>query len=225
MSTRAQAKSLIEMGRITVNGKVLKKAGDLIARTDEIHVDSPGFVGRGAFKLTAALEKFSVEIEGKTLMDIGASTGGFTEVLLRRGAAKVFAIDVGRDQLAERLRVDPRVENMEGTHFLDVNFFAPLDGAVVDLSFISITRVIDHIYNQLAPKAWVVALIKPQFEAGPQRMPKDGVIKDAKLRATILEEVKEKITTAGFTIREVIDSPIEGKSGNHEYLAWLSKES
>lgn len=224
MSTRAQAKSLIEMGRITVNGKVLRKAGDLIARTDEIHVDSPGFVGRGAFKLTAALEKFPVEIEGKTLMDIGASTGGFTEVLLRQGAAKVFAIDVGRDQLAEKLRADPRVENMEGTHFLDVNFFAPLDGAVVDLSFISITRVIDHIYNQLAPKAWVVALIKPQFEAGPQRMPKDGVIKDAKLRATILEEVKEKITAAGFTIREVIDSPIEGKSGNHEYLAWLSKE-
>jgi 23S rRNA (cytidine1920-2'-O)/16S rRNA (cytidine1409-2'-O)-methyltransferase len=221
--TRAQAKSLIEMGRVSVNGKILKKAGDLISPDDVIIVDSPGFVGRGAFKLEAALKEFSIHIEGKTFLDVGASTGGFTEILLREGAAKVFAVDVGRDQLAQKLRLNPKVENMEGTHILDVNFFIPIEGAVIDLSFISLTKVMSHIVNLIAAGADVVALIKPQFEAGLERIPKDGVIKDENLRQVILEEVLAHFTTLGLMIKKVIDSPIEGKNGNHEYLAWLQK--
>ncbi len=211
------------MGRVSINGKALTKAGELVDEGADFVVDSPDYVGRGAFKLEAALEQFKVSAQNKTLIDIGASTGGFTEVLLRAGAKKVFAVDVGRGQLAEKLKADPRVENMEATHILDVNFLMPVDGAVIDLSFISLTKVIGHVQTLLAPGAFVIALVKPQFEAGLDRLPKDGVVKDEGVRQEILREVISACENNGFTYHQMIDSPIEGKTGNREWLVYLTR--
>lgn len=224
VSTRSQAKSLIEMGRVQSLGKVLSKAGLLVASDIELTVESPDYVGRGAFKLEAALKEFNVTVADKSLIDIGASTGGFTEVLLRHGAAKVFAVDVGREQLAEKLKLNPKVENMEGTHILDVQFLVPLEGAVMDLSFISLTKVMPHVFTLLAPGAWVIALVKPQFEAGLARLPKDGVVKDETVRTEILQEVLAHFSSVGFQVRATIDCPVEGKTGNREWLTYLVKD-
>lgn len=223
IATRAQAKSLIELGRVSINGKAISKAGELVEEDAEFVVDSPDYVGRGAFKLEAALEQFKISVSDKTLIDIGASTGGFTEVLLRAGAKKVFAVDVGRGQLAEKLRADPRVDNMEATHILDVNFILPVDGAVIDLSFISLTKVIAHVHTLLSSGAFVIALVKPQFEAGLERLPKDGVVKDEGVRQEILREVISSCEVNGFTFHQTIDSPIEGKTGNREWLVYLTR--
>ncbi len=211
------------MGRVSINGKALTKAGELVDQEADFVVDSPDYVGRGAFKLEAALEHFKVSALDKTLIDIGASTGGFTEVLLRAGAKKVFAVDVGRGQLAEKLKADLRVENMEATHILDLNFLMPVDGAVIDLSFISLTKVIGHVQTLLAPGAFVIALVKPQFEAGLERLPKDGVVKDEGVRQEILREVISACENNGFTYHQMIDSPIEGKTGNREWLVYLTR--
>ncbi|MBY0516533.1 MAG: TlyA family RNA methyltransferase [Bacteriovoracaceae bacterium] len=221
--TRAQAKSLIEMGRVKANNKLITKAGELVESDSIFEVDSPGFVGRGAFKLEGALKEFQVSIQDKTFIDVGASTGGFTEILLREGAKKVFAVDVGRDQLADKLKSDPRVENMESTHILDVNFLVPVQGAVIDVSFISLTKIMTHVKTLIEEGGWIIALIKPQFEAGTKRLPKDGVIKDDKIRDEILNETLSHFREIGLEVRKVIDCPIEGKTGNREYLAHLIK--
>lgn len=222
VASRSQAKSLIEKGEITVNGVVLKKAGDLISSEDDIKVNTPLFVGRGAFKLLHALEEFKISVKDSIYLDVGASTGGFTEILLEKGARKVYAIDVGHDQLAQKLRSDTRVVNLEGTNIKDLHSLPELaDGAVMDLSFISITKILDNVKILLKPNAPLIALIKPQFEAGKERLPKDGVIKDSKVQNDILKEVTNFAVASGWTLKAVTDSPIEGKSGNKEFLAFL----
>jgi 23S rRNA (cytidine1920-2'-O)/16S rRNA (cytidine1409-2'-O)-methyltransferase len=222
VASRSQAKSLIEKGDVLVNGKVLLKASELIEDYSEIKIKAPLYVGRGAFKLEKALEEFQVLIQDKILLDIGASTGGFTEVLLMRGARKVYAIDVGHDQLAHKLREDSRVINLEGINVRELKDLPELaDGAVMDLSFISITKVLDAVKNLLRQESFLIALIKPQFEAGVERLPKDGVIKDIKVREQILNEVLEFATKSGWRVEKTILSPIEGKSGNTEYLSLL----
>jgi 23S rRNA (cytidine1920-2'-O)/16S rRNA (cytidine1409-2'-O)-methyltransferase len=224
VSSRSQAKSLIEKGDVTCNGQVLKKAGELIEVSSEIVINVPLFVGRGAFKLEKALESFKLNVQDKVCLDVGASTGGFTEVLLLNGAKKVYAIDVGHDQLAKKLREDARVINMEGTNIRELSTLPELaDGAVMDLSFISITKVLENVFKLLRPQGFLMALVKPQFEAGLERLPKDGVIKDEKVRAEILNEVIEFAETHGWIHHETISSPIEGKNGNHEYLSHFSK--
>jgi len=224
VSTRSQAKSLIENGDVTVNGVVIRKAGELIDPNAKIDIKAQLFVGRGAFKLVKALDAFMIEPAGKTCLDVGASTGGFTEVLLNHGATKVYAIDVGHDQLAAKLRTDPRVVNLEGTNIKDfVTLHDPADLAVMDLSFISITKVLDAVANLLKPKGVLIALVKPQFEAGRERLPKDGVIKDAKVQNTVLGEVVSFAKANGWVHHGTIDSPIEGKSGNKEFLCLFSK--
>lgn len=222
VASRSQAKSLIEKGDVLINGKVLMKVSELIDEDDLIEVKAPLYVGRGAFKLEKALEEFKVLIEGKILLDVGASTGGFTEVLLLKGAAKVYAIDVGHDQLAKKLREDSRVINLEGTNIRELKDLPELgDGAVMDLSFISISKVLDAVKNLLNPQAFLIALIKPQFEAGVERLPKDGVIKDEKMREQILKEVLDFASHSGWRVEKTIMSPIEGKSGNVEYLSLM----
>jgi 23S rRNA (cytidine1920-2'-O)/16S rRNA (cytidine1409-2'-O)-methyltransferase len=148
-STRAQAKSLIEMDRVQVNGIFVKKAGLMVGDEDELVVNSPDYVGRGAFKLEAAIREFQLNVLGLRMIDVGSSTGGFTEILLRSGACEVLAVDVGTDQMVSKLKDDPRVISREGTHILDVVVDEPYDGAVIDLSFISISKVIAHIKTLL----------------------------------------------------------------------------
>jgi 23S rRNA (cytidine1920-2'-O)/16S rRNA (cytidine1409-2'-O)-methyltransferase len=222
VSTRSQAKSLIENGDVTVNGVVIKKAGELIDVDANIEVRSELYVGRGALKLEKALSEFGVPVSGKVFLDVGASTGGFTEVLLNHGATKVYAIDVGHDQLAPKIRTDSRVVNMEGTNIKEIDSLPELaHGAVMDLSFISITKVLDKVKELLHPGADLIALVKPQFEAGRERLPKDGVIKDKKVQDDVLREVNEFAIQTGWIYKGTIDSPIEGKSGNKEFLSWF----
>lgn len=224
VSSRSQAKSLIENGDVTVNGNVLKKAGELIDPASEIVVNSKLFVGRGALKLARALEVFRIDVKGKIFLDIGASTGGFTEVLLEQGAEKVYAIDVGHDQLAAKLRNDSRVINLEGTNIKDLSSLPDLaDGAVMDLSFISVTKVLESVKGLLKSGADLMILVKPQFEAGKERLPKDGVIKDSKVQQAVLDEVITFASSHGWGHLESIDSPIEGKAGNREFLSWFRK--
>lgn len=224
VSSRSQAKSLIEKGDVKVSGVVIRKAGELVEPDADISLPSELFVGRGAFKLKKALEEFNVDVTGKVFLDVGASTGGFTEILLSAGAVKVYAIDVGRDQLAEKIKTDPRVINLEGTNIKDLQSLPDLaDGAVMDLSFISITKVLASVRNLLKPGAFLVALVKPQFEVGPERLPKDGVVKDNSLREQALKEINEFAEANGWRLHSSIVSPIEGKSGNVEYLSLFSR--
>lgn len=225
VSSRSQAKSLIEKGDVLVNGKPLKKSGELIDIESEIQISAPLYVGRGAFKLEKALEEFKINPQDMIAVDIGASTGGFTEVLLINGAKKVYAIDVGHDQLAPKLREDSRVVNLEGTNIRDLESLdEPADLAVMDLSFISITKVLGNTFKLLTPKGKLIALVKPQFEAGIERLPKDGVIKDDKVRQDILNEVISFAQKNGWIHHQTILSPIEGKSGNTEFLSLFSKD-
>lgn len=222
VASRSQAKSLIEKGDVLVDGHVLKKASELISPTSKIEINVPLFVGRGAFKLAKALEEFEISIEEKIILDVGASTGGFTEILLMKGAAKVYAIDVGHDQLAAKLKLNPKVVNLEGTNIKDLTSLPDMgDGAVMDLSFISITKVLSSVKNLLKPNSFLMALVKPQFEAGIERLPKDGVVKDEVVRNQILNEVVEFAKSNGWTHLKTILSPIQGKSGNVEYLVYF----
>ncbi len=224
VATRSQAKSMIENGDVTVNGKVSKRPGEIFDSESDIQVNAPLFVGRGALKLEEALKQFKISVTNKVFLDVGASTGGFTEVLLNHGAQKVYAIDVGHDQLADKIKNDPRVINMEGTNVRHLTSLPELaDAAVMDLSFISITKVLDAVKLLLKPDGDLIALIKPQFEAGTDRLPKDGVIKDAKTQKTVLNEVVTFAVSNGWIHHQTINSPIEGKSGNKEFLAWFTR--
>lgn len=224
VTSRSQAKSMIDNGDVTCNGVVLKKAGAMVPVDSEIVITAKIYVGRGAFKLEGALKEFNIPVDGLVMLDVGASTGGFTEVMLNNGAQKVYAIDVGHDQLAAKLRQDPRVINMEGINIRELNELPELaDGAVMDLSFISITKVLENVAKLLKPKANLVALIKPQFEAGKERVPSHGVIRDEKLRKEILREVLAFAESHGWKTLKVMDSPIEGKTGNLEFLVHWKK--
>lgn len=225
VASRSQAKSLIEKGDVVVDGVILKKSSELIDPESKIEIKVPLFVGRGAFKLEKALDEFKISVEGLLMLDVGASTGGFTEILLMKGAIKVYAIDVGHDQLAKKLREDSRVINLEGTNIRELSTLPELaDGAVMDLSFISITKVLEAVKNLLKPGAFLMALVKPQFEAGLERLPKDGVIKDERVRSEILNEVTTFAKSNGWTHLGTTLSPIEGKNGNVEYLVHLKRD-
>lgn len=224
VASRSQAKSLIEKGDVFVNGVQLKKTSELISMEDEIEIKAPIFVGRGAFKLEKALEDFKLAVKDLVFLDVGASTGGFTEVLLQHGARKVYAIDVGHDQLAQKLRTDERVVNLEGTNIRELSSLPELaDGAVMDLSFISITKVLENVRALLRPGSSLMALVKPQFEAGVERLPKDGVVKDEKVRQEILAEVISFAEAHGWKWLETQVSPIQGKTGNVEFLVHFKK--
>lgn len=223
VKTRSQAKSLIEKGDVLVNGKRKTKAGELFSPDEEFNITSKIYVGRGAFKLEKALEIFSISVKDLTILDVGASTGGFTQVLLENGAKKVFAIDVGRDQLDPDLRADPRVINLEGVNIKDLDLTEFSDGAVIDLSFISVTKVLAKVKSLLKPETFVIILVKPQFEVGIERLPKDGVVKDRGLQETVLREIETFSRSLGFNVLGSIDSPIEGKLGNREFLTYLKR--
>jgi 23S rRNA (cytidine1920-2'-O)/16S rRNA (cytidine1409-2'-O)-methyltransferase len=192
----------------------------------EVVGDEKRWVSRGALKLLAALEAFPVELAGKSVLDVGSSTGGFTEVALAAGAASVVALDVGRAQLHESLQRHPRVVSMEQTNFrlLDTaELGGPFPAIVADLSFISLCAVAQKLVAAAADDADLIVLVKPQFEAGKKQVPRGGVVRDQPIRETAVRKVIECLETAGLGARGLIRSPIEGGDGNIEYLLWLRK--
>lgn len=219
--SRAKAQEAIAAGCVTIDGRVLRKASEAIAETAEIAA-TPLYpwVSRGGVKLEAALEAFGFDPGGTTCLDLGASTGGFTEVLLARGAAKVYAVDVGHGQLHERLRDDPRVASSEGTDArrLAAADFDPLPNFITcDLSFISLKLVLPYVFDLAARPAKLVCLIKPQFEAGPAFVVK-GIVKDEAAQQRASDDIAELCRAAGWQIVGVIPSPIAGGDGNREFL-------
>jgi len=220
--TRSRARSLIIAGRVRVDGRPATKPGTAFAAGAVLEVERPRpFVGRGGEKLEAALEAFSLDVSGARALDVGSSTGGFTDCLLQRGAAQVVALDVGYGQLALSLRDDPRVTVVERTNFRSVGPGAlgdPFDVVTIDASFISVLAMLDRARAFATPDAAIVTLVKPQFEAGRERMGSQGVVRDPAVRADILREVRAGMLALGLVPVAVVASPLAGPAGNAEFF-------
>jgi 23S rRNA (cytidine1920-2'-O)/16S rRNA (cytidine1409-2'-O)-methyltransferase len=230
--SRERARALILAGQVRVGGQTVTKAGTAVAPDADITLDSRDhpYVGRGGLKLAHALDAFAIEVPGRTALDIGASTGGFTDVLLQRGARRVIALDVGHGQLDWKLRNDPRVAVMEGVNarFLSPGVLAQegaspasADIVTIDVSFISLTHILPVVPALLAPGADVVALVKPQFEAGRREVGKGGIVRDAAVHARVLAEVTAAADALGLERAGLVESPITGMEGNREFLMHL----
>lgn len=224
ISTRSQAQLFIKEGKVLVSNVKITKPSQKFNDSVKVEINSTeSYVGRGGYKLKAATEAFGINFKNKIVADIGASTGGFTDYALQNGAEKVYAVDVGHDQLAEKLKQDARVTNMEGVDVRQLkNLPEKVDLAVVDLSYISIRLTLENIFNLIKENGIVICLFKPQFEAGKGIVPKDGVIKDEKLRENILQNFLEWCEKQNYKSPKIIKSPIFGKDGNVEYLACFS---
>jgi 23S rRNA (cytidine1920-2'-O)/16S rRNA (cytidine1409-2'-O)-methyltransferase len=228
--TRAKAQARVIAGEVVVNDQRVDKPGTKVARAALIRLKGDGlkWVSRGGLKLAGALDQFGIKAQGRVCLDVGASTGGFTDVLLQSGALLVHAIDVGRGQLHEKLRQDPRVRNLEQTHIVKLppNALEPLpDLGVVDVSFISLKQVLPAMARQLAPACEVIALVKPQFEVGREHVGKGGIVKDEAARARALDDVAVAAVTLGFQERGRMKSPITGTDGNVEFLLYVTRQS
>ncbi len=229
--TRSQARALIMAGKVRRGDEGLDKPGKTYPEGMDLHVVAPPrYVGRGGEKLERFLDTYDLPLEGSTVLDIGASTGGFTDCVLQRGAAAVTCVDVGHGQLHARLRADPRVTNLEkvnARHLTPEGLPHPLyDGIVMDLSFISLRRVLPPAWSVLRPGGWLVALVKPQFEATRQEAARGaGVIKDPQIRERVLEEVRTFALESlpGASLIGTVDSPIRGADGNREFLVGLRR--
>lgn len=224
--TRARAQAAIAAGKVRVNGRVVRKAalrvdGDADIRGEAAHP----WVGRGALKLAHALDVSGIGVEGALCLDVGASTGGFTEVLLARGAARVVAVDVGREQLHPRLRRDARVTSLEGrdARGLTRADTGRPDVVVCDASFIALHKVLEVPLGLAREGAALVALVKPQFEAGPDAVGRGGVVRDAAARERALSEACAWLASVGWEVEGVTDSPVTGRGGNREYLLWARR--
>lgn len=228
--SRERAKALIMAGQVYVKNQKCDKAGMMISE-DETEVEIRGeqlkYVSRGGLKLEKAMAQFPITLDNKTAMDIGASTGGFTDCMLQNGAKKVFSVDVGYGQLAWKLRQDPRVVNMERTN---IRYVTPddingeyIDFASIDVSFISLRLVLPVAYNLLSENGEIAALIKPQFEAGRSQVGKKGVVRDKRVHFEVIRSVLDFAAETGFEIHGLTFSPVKGPEGNIEYLAYLRK--
>jgi 23S rRNA (cytidine1920-2'-O)/16S rRNA (cytidine1409-2'-O)-methyltransferase len=228
--SRESAQRLIMAGRVRVNSRPAAKPDLRVDSTAEIAVvgAQPEYASRGGYKLAAALDHFVLGVEGRHALDVGASTGGFTDVLLKRGAAHVIALDVGYGQLAERLRTDPRVTVFDRTNirYVEVKHlpYRP-DLVVIDTSFISLRLVLPAMLRVVADAADIIALVKPQFEVGKGKVGKGGIVRDEALRREALDGVLKFASGIGLKIIGVIESPIKGASGNQEFLAALHYSS
>lgn len=225
--SRARAVALIHEGGVLVGGEVVRDAACNVSR--EVHIellkeDIP-WVSRAGLKLDHALTHWNISAEGTTCLDVGASTGGFTQVLISRGAKLVFAVDVGTNQLAPLLRSDPRIISMEQTHILELphSKIPRVDLAVVDVSFISLTKIIPHVTQFIKTGGGIVALIKPQFEVGKDVIDQNkGVVRDATLQEKIVDDIKTQFERCGLHVIGTTDSPIEGGDGNKEFLIYAT---
>ncbi|AWB24056.1 TlyA family RNA methyltransferase [Methylobacterium currus] len=224
--SRARAQAAIEAGLVRADGAVVRRASDLIARGAALVAEAPHpYVSRGGLKLAAALDAFGLDPSGRVCLDLGASTGGFTDVLLRRGAAFVHAVDVGRGQLHPSLAGDPRVSALEATDARSLTPFPePPSLLVIDVSFISLRLVLPPVIPLLAPGAALAALIKPQFEAGREHVGRGGLVRDEAVRDEVCARIGALVASLGFTIRGLIPSPVEGGDGNREFLIGAVRE-
>lgn len=229
VETRAKAQSLILAGQVFSEQQRLDKAGQLVPVDISLTIrERMPFVSRGGLKLSAALDHFKLDVTNLTCLDIGASTGGFTDCLLQRGATRVVALDVGHGLLAWKLRQDPRVEvreNINARYLQPDDFILRFDLVVVDVSFISLTKILPVIPDLVQPKAIIITLIKPQFEVGRNEIGKGGIVRDEAAQKRVVEEITVFATSLGLHPRGVIDSPILGADGNREFLACFDLEN
>jgi 23S rRNA (cytidine1920-2'-O)/16S rRNA (cytidine1409-2'-O)-methyltransferase len=229
--SRSMAVELIKDGRIKINGKIITKNSEQIDENSEIELlgDEKQYVGRGGLKLEEALNKFKIDPAGLVVLDVGASTGGFTECLLRQGAKRVYAVDVGTDQLAPELKNDPRVVSLEKTDIRDVksgqgrSLSEKADLAVIDVSFISLELILKNVVSLIKKDGKIIALVKPQFETEKKDKNKSGVVKNEELQKQALEKVKKYCEKINLKVLGEIDSPILGGSGNKEYFLLLQE--
>jgi 23S rRNA (cytidine1920-2'-O)/16S rRNA (cytidine1409-2'-O)-methyltransferase len=228
VSSRARAEEIIKNDGVIVNGKLINKTGKKIPLDSNIELiaEELPWVSRGALKLLHAFETWNSNVEHKIFIDIGASTGGFTEVLLSMNVSKVYCVDVGKDQLHPRIKNDKRIVNLEKTHIRELTTqLVPerVHGCVIDVSFISLTKVFPFIHSFLQENAEIYALVKPQFEVGKANIGKGGIVKNKKLHQQCIEDLFAVAKVNQLTYIDHIPSPILGKDGNHEYLMYLKK--
>ncbi|WP_290911679.1 TlyA family RNA methyltransferase [Eubacterium sp.] len=228
--SREKAKALIMAGIVYVNNQKVDKAGFELKEGDvlEVRGKTLQYVSRGGLKLEKAMQEFPITLEGKVCMDVGASTGGFTDCMLQNGAVKVYSVDVGYGQLAWKLRTDERVVNLERTNFRYVTreqIPDEIDFASVDVSFISLKHILPNLNTLLAPDGQAVCLIKPQFEAGKEKVGKKGVVRDLNVHLEVVENVINLAVENGFSVMGLQFSPIKGPEGNIEYLIYLNKSA
>ncbi len=226
-ASRARAVAAIRAGLVTADGRAVERPADLVALDARIEASAPHpYVSRGGLKLAAALDAFGLDPRDRICLDVGASTGGFTDVLLRRGATHVTALDVGRDQLHASLRAQPRVTSLEGT---DIRTLDPAalgqapDLLTVDVSFIALRLVLPPTVAMMADGAALVALIKPQFEAGRERVGRGGIVRDEAVHAAVCDEVRACLEGFGLDVLGLVPSPVEGGDGNREFLIGARK--
>ena len=229
VESRERGHALILAGQILVNGQKQDKAGSLVPEDAELRIlgEVLPYVSRGGLKLAAALKEFGLSAHGKVALDVGASTGGFTDCLLQHGAKKVYAVDVGYGQMAWKIRQDPRVVTIERVNIRAIEpalVPEPVDIAVIDVSFISLEKVVPAILQFLRPGAELVALIKPQFEVGREQVGKGGIVRDEAARQAAVERIKLFVQEHGFDVKGVISSPITGQDGNVEFLIYAVKQ-
>lgn len=228
VSTRVRAEKIIREVGVKVNGKLVTKTGKrfpIDCQIEMIEEEIP-WVSRGALKLIEAINHWNPQIKDGVFMDIGASTGGFTEVLLSNGAKKVFCVDVGRDQLHHRIDEDERTVNLEKTHVRELTpklITESVDGCVIDVSFISLEKILPFIHSFIKEGGFVIALVKPQFEVGKKNLGKGGIVKDKKLYPQVIKQITSTAKLNNLNYIEHIDSPILGGDGNKEFLMLLKK--
>ncbi len=223
VSSRSQAESYVRLGQVKVNGRAASKSGQMVSEADEIVLAAQEqYVGRAALKLKSAAEIFKLDFKGKTVLDVGSSTGGFTQYALLQGASKVFAVDVGTDQLHPSLRGDMRIELHEKTDIRDFVTDEHIDMVVGDVSFISLREILPHVATLVDAKTDIVAMVKPQFEAGQSSLKHKGVIKNDAMRREILKDF-ENWTQQYFFIKAKADSAVAGSKGNLERFYLLRK--
>lgn len=226
-SSREKSKQAIEMGRVKVDGKIVSKPSLECEEDCQISALPFEFVSRGGFKLQSAIENFNINLKDKVVLDIGASTGGFSDVCLKAGARKIYAVDTGEGQLDERIKNNTKVLNLEKTNYLDLkkDFLNDVDFVVIDVSFVSLTKLIPKLADDF-DKVEIVALIKPQFECGIDYARKHkGIVKDEKVRDKITKDISACFEKFGFKKHGLIESPIKGGDGNVEFLIYLSKNN
>jgi len=227
VESRERAQALIIAGQVLVNEQKQNKSGALVPEDAEIRIlgEQLPYVSRGGLKLESALKEFEVSVAGKSALDVGASTGGFTDCLLQHGCEKVYAVDVGYGQMAWKLRQDPRVVVIERTNIRSIEpslIPGPVAIVVIDASFISLEKVIPSIMQFLGPGSELIALIKPQFEVGRAQVGKGGIVRDEAARAAAVTKIVDFIRSMGFDVKGVIPSPIQGQDGNVEYLLYAT---
>ncbi len=226
VESRQKAQAIIMAGAVFIDGKRIDKPGIKVSESSEIYIKDilPRYVSRGGLKLESALKEFKIDVSKKVFLDVGASTGGFTDCLLQHGAKKIIAVDVGYGQMHFKLRNDPRVRLLEKTN---IRYLAPemlneeIDGAVIDVSFISLKLVIPPVSCLLKEHAIILALIKPQFEAGRKHVGKGGVVRDPKVHKQVIEEITQFCKDMSWEVKGCIPSPILGPKGNKEFFIYL----